>query len=226
VALAAAASLAAWGCCDGLSIRLSRVADFLSGVVSVSGEVSAEFSSSDPGLATASFDGDFASFADIPAFPADQIETDLSAAAYLGRHAARDVDCDAAEEDMTVLYADVASPAADVVFASWSGDAYTADKGVCYLGWVEGGEARLAASWCGDDSGLMYCSMPTAAAVAAPTCELCDSESGACAACDMGGRLFSCLPPKSVSGGIDIDIDIDFDHDGDLAPFEDSDGAP
>ena len=215
------------GCCDGLSIRLSRMVDFLSGVVGISGSVSADVAASDSAFASVVFSGDFAGFADIPAFPSDEVETDLSGATWLGGGVAFDMDYDASDEDVTVLFADVPSPGADVVFSSWRGDAYTADKGVCYLGWAESGEARLAATWCGEESGLMFCSMPAGVAGAAPSCERCDAQTGSCTACDMSDRLKSCLPKKSASGSvdIDIDIDIDFDHDGELSVDSDADGA-
>jgi hypothetical protein len=215
----AAAALLAWGCCDGLSLRLSRMADFLFGVIELSAEVSAS------GLASVTFSGDFAGFADIPAFPADEVDLDLTGAAYVGGSAKRDVDYDAAKEKVTLLVAQGGALAAPAVFAKWHGDRYTADKGVCYLGWVDGPLVRLAATWCGDESGLMYCEMPSNE-TGAPSCELCDAETGSCAACDMGDREKACLPPKSVSGGIDIDIDIDFDHDQDVALDTDPDGAP
>lgn len=223
LALAAAVAALAWGCCDGLSIRLSRMADFLGGVIDVSAEVSADVSGA--GLVGVAFDGDFAGFADIPAFPAGEIAADLSGAAWSGGGGSFDMDYDAAREDVALLAAQGGALASPLVFASWRGDRYTADKGVCWLGWVEGAEARLAASWCGDETGLMYCEMPTVEG-ATPACELCDAETGGCAACDMGGRLKSCLPEKSVSGSIDIDIDIDFDHDQDVEADADTDGAP
>ena len=165
----------------------------------------------------AAFDGDFASWAEIPAFPVDEIETDLESAAYMGNVAPFrfDMDYDAADEGVSLLVALDAALRPLVVFASWRGDKYTADKGVCYLGWVEGGTARLAATWCGKGAGVMYCAMP-ASGEGAPTCELCDSADGACAACSMGGRLDSCLPKESIAGSVDLDVDIDFDLDGDL----------
>ena len=217
--LAAAAGALAWGCCDGLSLRLSRMADFLSGVIDLSAAVSVS------GLASATFNGDFATWADVPAFPAGEIDLDLTGAAWVGGSEKRDMDYDAAKEKVTLLAAQGGALAAPAVFATWRGDRYTADKGVCYLGWVDGALVRLAAAWCGDESGLMYCEMPSSG-TGAPSCELCDAETGACNACDMHDREKSCLPPKSVSGGIDIDIDIDFDHDQDVMLDTDPDGAP
>jgi hypothetical protein len=219
--LAAATSILAGSCCDGLSIRLSRIFDFLSGV----GEISAEVSASDTGFETVSFNGDFATWSNIPAFPADEIGVDLTSATYLGGSAKHDVDFDASRENVTLLVPVDAALAPLTVFASWHGDKYTADKGVCYLGWVDGTEIRLAATWCGDDSGLMYCAMPDTKA-GTPWCELCDAEDGTCAPCPMSGRLDSCLPPKSASGSIDIDIDIDIDFDHDPDVWIDADGAP
>jgi hypothetical protein len=60
----------------------------------------------------------------------------------------------------------------------------------------------------------MYCATSNSGQ-GAPECDLCETSSGACAACDMGHRLTSCLPPKPA-GGIDIDVDIYIDIDVDL----------
>lgn len=210
--LLAAALLLAWGCCDGLRVKLSRVGDFLQGIIDLSGSVSIEGSSS--------FGGDFAAWADIPAFDEGEIEFDLTGAVYFEGSDELDVDYDAADEELALLRADGA-----VIFAAWRGDKYTADKGVCWLGWVEGGEAKLAAAWCGDDAGVMYCGMPTSGQ-GEPTCDLCESSSGACAACDMDARLSACLPPKPTSGSVDVDVDIDIDIDVDMDLDEETCGAP
>jgi hypothetical protein len=209
--LLAAALLLAWGCCDGARIKLSRIADFLSGVVEISIDLSMDE------FVSASFDGNFAAWAEIPAFSVDEIETDLTAALYATGSASFDMDNDAAAESVVVLAADDDSTfVAPIFFASWRGDKYTADKGVCYLGWVDETQVRIAATWCGDATGVMYCTT-SKSGQGAPECDLCEASSGACAACDLDGRMTSCLPPKPLSGSIDIDVDIDLDVDFDVS---------
>ena len=197
----------AWGCCVGATIKLSRIADFLSGIVEISGSASVEVSSS--------FDGDFAGWADIPAFSVEELDVDLSGAAYYEGSTSFDVDYDAAKEQVALLKAvDDAALGAPMIFAAWSGDKYTIDGGVCYVGWVGDAEAHLAASWCGDGGGVMICSMSTVGA-GALSCDLCEGSS-ACTPCSMNGRLEDCLPPEPTGGSIDLDVDIDIDIDIDI----------
>jgi hypothetical protein len=212
----AAALFLAWGCCVGATIKLSRVADFLSGVIEISGSASVEVSSS--------FDGDFAGWADIPAFSEDELDVDLSGAAYYEGSESFDVDYDAANEQVALLRAVApAAPGAPMIFAAWSGDKYTIDGGVCYVGWVGDAEAHLAASWCGDGGGVMVCSMPIASSTA--SCDLCEGSSP-CTPCDPGGRLEDCLPAEPTGGSVDLDVDIDIDIDIDIDVGDDTGGAP
>jgi hypothetical protein len=205
VLLALAALLLVSACCD-LSFKLGRVKAFLSGVfeLAVEGEIS--------GWAQVEFSGDFGAFAYLPAFDDDAIETDVSTAEFSLAHVDYDVDYDASDEYISGLRAEGAG--SPVVFVFWRGDKYTVDKGVCYLGWFEGGDARLAANHCGQDNGAMYCTMPVTNEDAT-YCERC-SGGGACESCDMGQSLSKCLPDKEEGGGADLDIDIDIDIDIDL----------
>lgn len=215
----AAALLLAWGCCAGVSLKLGRVGDFLSGVVEISGSVSVD------AMVSSSFDGDFAGWADIPAFSAEEFDIDLSGAVYFEASHSFDVDYDAAAEDLRLLAADdpdvLGEPA---IFAAWAGDKYTADAGVCYVGWVGATEVHLAASWCGDDGGVMLCDMPSGAA-AGPTCRQCLGGSS-CTDCDMGGDMEDCLPPAPSSGSVDLDVDVDIDIDIDIDVDLGVGGAP
>lgn len=195
-------------CCDNLWIKLGRVKLYLSGVfeLAVEGEIS--------GWAEVEFSGDFGAFANLPAFDETEIETDISAAVFSLAHVEYDADYDAADERISGLRAE--GLGAPVVFVTWRGDKYTVDKGVCYLGWVEGGEIKLAANHCGQDNGAMYCYQP-GASEELTYCERC-TAGGVCESCDMGARLKKCLPAeeKGASADLDIDIDIDIDIDLDL----------
>lgn len=219
--LLAAALATTWGCCDDPRINLSRIGDFLNGVLDLSLDLSIDE------LVSFSFDGDFAGWAGIPAFSTDEIEVDLTAAAYFEGDASFDIDLDALKEDVRLIAADVTGSAVPVLFATWRGDKYTADKGVCYLGWVDETRLVLAATWCGDDSGVMYCWRPDNG-MGDPSCELCETSTGGCTGCAMNERLTACLPPKpaSIDVDVDIDIDIDIDIDMDMDVGGDTCGAP
>jgi hypothetical protein len=214
--LALAATLATSACCRDLSLGLGRVRDFLSGVLDLSLTVDAGV------FVSSSFSGSFDAWADIPLFDSGEISTDLSAATWAEALIEVDIDLDGLAEDARLLLPEgVATGGNRLVFVSWRGDAYTVDKGVCYLGWVEGGRVELAASRCGEDLGVMRCSMPTAGG-GALSCRLCPA-SGSCAACDTGGDLDDCLPEKEGGGSIDIDVDIDADIDADIDFDRDAD---
>jgi len=206
-ALLAAVALSA--CCASGSIGLGRIADFLSGVL----EVSLETSSS--GYVTYALSGSLGGWADIPSLDEARLELDLSAATWADRFVDYDVDYDAVDEALRLLRAETGAAAGgELVFVSWSGDAYTADKGVCYLGWVGEDETVIAASYCGETTGAMYCSMNRGAQGKAE-CESCD-ETGDCAACDLTKSLEACLPPEESGASLDIDVDIDIDIDIDM----------
>jgi hypothetical protein len=213
----AAALLLAWGCCVGATIKIGRIGDFLNGVIAVSAEVSID------AFTSFSFDGDFAAWADIPAFAVDAIEADLSTAVYTSGEASLDIDYDAADEGLALLAADDPALSEPMLFAAWSGDKYTMDEDVCYLGWLDANSVHIAAGRCGDGTGVMYCWRPDNG-MGDPYCELC--ESGGCAPCDMTGDLDDCLPPAPSSGSIDLDVDVDIDIDIDIDVDNGTGGAP
>ncbi|HUT77345.1 MAG TPA: hypothetical protein VM285_06650 [Polyangia bacterium] len=209
VVLALVAGLAFLACCRDLSLGLWRVRDFLSGVLDISLTVDAEI------FVSTGFEGDFDDWSDIPLFDDGEIETDLTAAAYSGALFEIDLDFDGIEEKTSLILAEGAAASGNrPIFVAWEGDSYTVDKGVCYLGWAENGDVKLAAARCGQSTGVMYCSMPQNSEDLA-RCELCPA-SGACTPCDMDGELDDCLPEKEAGGSIDIDIDIDADIDLDM----------
>jgi hypothetical protein len=206
---ALAAGLALAACCRDLSLGLGRVRDFLAGVLDLSLTVDAE------AFGSTGFEGDFDGWSDIPLFDSGEIATDLSGAAWGEALLDVDLDLDGVAEGTRLLLPDGVSTSGNrLVFVSWRGDAYTVDKGVCWLGWAEGGSVKLAAARCGQPTGVMYCSMP-AAEGGTVSCELCPA-SGSCAACDMDGDLDECLPEEEGGGSIDIDVDIDADIDLDM----------
>ena len=201
--------LTAAACCVSGSIKLRRVRDFMAGVLDVTIQLDAS--------ATASydFDGDLGGFADIPAFFDAEVEAELGADGFAAGFVEADVDFDAFEEELRLLVAEgVYSGGRPLVFTSWRGESYTADKGVCYLGWCEQGEVHLAANHCGQSNGYMRCSMPEDDELLA-RCETCSSP-GQCAECDLSKTLSKCLPEKEGGGSIDIDVDIDIDIDADI----------
>ena len=150
-------------CCDKGSLRLRRISAFLSGVFEVAFELEID------GYASFDFDGDAGDWARIPAFDGARIATDLSAAAFSRQQAGYDVDWDAVDETIRLVLAENADPdIPDLLLIQWGGDAYTADKGVCYLGWTEQGQVKIAASHCDDDIGVMYCRMSGSTAGVAP----------------------------------------------------------
>jgi hypothetical protein len=209
VVLALVLGLALAACCRDLSLGLWRVRDFLSGVLELSLTVEVE------AFVPTGFSGDFDDWSDIPLFDSGEISTELSGAAWGEAWLGFDLDLDGLDEDARLLLAGgVPSSGNSPVFVSWRGDAYTVDRGVCWLGWVEGGSVKLAAARCGQPTGVMVCSMPAGNEDLA-RCELCPA-SGACATCDMEGDLDECLPEKEAGGGVDLDIDVDIDVDIDL----------
>ncbi len=209
VILALVVGLALAACCRDLSLGMGRVRDFLSGVLDISLSVDVDV------FVSSSFSGGFDAWADIPLFDSGEVATDLSAATWGEALLDFDLDLDGAAEDTRLLLPDgVPTSGSRLVFVSWRGDSYTVDKGVCYLGWAEGGRVKLVAARCGEATGLMVCSMPATGGDTV-SCELCPA-SGSCELCDMGGDLDDCLPEKKVGGSIDIDVDIDVDIDLDI----------
>ena len=45
------------------------------------------------------------------------------------------------------------------VFASWRGDRYSFDEGMCYLLWWEGGRSELMTARCDDEEPAVHCQM-------------------------------------------------------------------
>ena len=196
-------------CCDKGSLRLRRISAFLSGVFEVAFELEID------GYASFDFDGDAGDWARIPAFDGARIATDLSAAAFSRQQAGYDVDWDAVDETIRLVLAENADPdIPDLLLIQWGGDAYTADKGVCYLGWTEQGQVKIAASHCDDDIGVMYCRMSQGSDGPA-ICEGCYTGQ-ACQLCDMKKSLNDCLPSSSDGSSVDVDVDIDIDIDMDI----------
>ncbi|MFO8073163.1 MAG: hypothetical protein R6V85_14925 [Polyangia bacterium] len=210
VALLLAAALAASSCCDDLRIRLGRVRDFLSGVYELTVEVDIS------GFAETSFDGDVAGWARIPRLSLSEIDADLAASSYSSAQASFDVDWDASSEKIEMLAVEEAYGvgARPLILMKWKGDRFTVDKGVCYLSWVEGSRIELAAAYCGESTGAMYCEMSEGYPENA-SCVGCDAD-GQCVPCKMDKRLGACLPPEEKSGSVDIDVDIDIDIDLDV----------
>ncbi len=203
------ALLLASACCKEGSLRLGRISGFLSGVFEVAFELDID------GYASFSFDGDTGGWARIPAFDDERIVTDLSAAAFSGNQVEHDVDWDASDETLyLVLAQEIGLSIPDILFVRWKGDSYTADKGVCYLGWTEHGEVKIAASRCDDDIGVMYCRMNQWSDGPA-VCESCYTGQS-CELCDMTESLGDCLPDDSSGSSVDIDVDIDIDIDIDM----------
>ncbi len=161
------------------------------------------------------FDGDTGGWAQIPALDDARIATDLSAAEFSRSLVGYDVDFDAVDESVKLLLAqDVGSGTPDLLLIHWDGDAYTADKGVCYLGWTEQGRVKIAASHCNDDVGVMYCRM-NQGSDGPVICERCYTGE-ACQICDMNSSLGKCLPSSSSESSVDLDVDIDIDIDIDM----------
>jgi hypothetical protein len=197
-------------CCVSGSIGLGRVSGFMEGVLEISADLNLE------GFVDHDFAGGAGVWADVGSFDQTRVETDLSAAVFTQANIVHDVDDDVFEERISLLRAVTsAAVGGEVLFVSWTGDEYTVDKGVCYLGWLEGSEVKLAASYCEVNLGTMYCTA-NQSSDPRPSCETCDSD-GMCIACDMGKSLDACLPPKSIGGSVDLDIDIDIDIDIDVA---------
>jgi hypothetical protein len=205
-------SLVVSACCDHVSIELGRLRGFLSGVFELSVEIQID------GFISSEFSGDVSllgEWAFIPSFDGAEVEADVSGAAFTRAIIEYDVDKDAAKERISVLRAEGGALTLPLDFFIWNGDAWTADKDVCYLGWAEGGEVKIAASYCGETTGVMYCFMP-GASEANVLCEACDTD-GYCEQCSPKGSLDKCLPNKADgSGSIDLDIDIDIDIDLDM----------
>jgi len=197
-----AVAVAVVACCT-MEFKLGRVRAFMSGVFEVAVEMQIE------GWISVDFSGDLGAFANLPAFDDGEVVTDIASDQFSLAHVEDDIDDDASDEQLSVLRATGAG--APVTFVFWRGDAYTVDKGVCYLGWAEGGEVKLAANWCKQENGAMYCHMPGADEQLA-YCERCKAD-GSCEACSMQMGLEECLPKKKDSGGLDLDIDIDIDID-------------
>jgi hypothetical protein len=206
VALASAVWIAA--CCESISIKLGRISDFLVGVfdISIGGEVDIE------GYLSVEFSGDLSAWSQIPSFDGTAVETDISAAVFSTAEVKYDVDYDAKKERIRVLRAE--DGGAPLLFLGWHGDSYTQDGDVCYLGWVEQQQVNLAAGYCKQATGAMYCRMPTANEDAL-YCERCP-EGSACVTCEHGTKLKKCLPPEPEGFGADLDIDIDIDIDMDI----------
>ncbi len=203
------ALLLASACCDSGSLRLGRISAFLSGVFEVAFELEID------GYVSFSFDGDTGDWAQIPEFDDTRIVIDLSAAAFSRRQVAYDVDWDAIDESLGLLLAqDIGPSISDLLFIRWRGDSYTADKGVCYLGWTEHGEVKIAASRCNDDIGVMYCRMNQWSDGPA-ICESCYTGQS-CELCDMEESLGKCLPHDSSGSSVDLDVDVDIDIDIDM----------
>ncbi len=202
--------LLAAACCTNGDLRLGRISAFLSGVFEVAFELEID------GYISFDFDDDLGDWAQIPAFDDARIETDLSAAAFSRNNLVKyDVDWDAFDEPLELLLAqDIGSGISDLLLVQWRGDAYTADKGVCYLGWTEHGEVKLAASHCDDDIGIMYCRMNQWSDGPA-VCESCYTGQS-CTLCDMKESLGKCLPDDSPGSSVDLDVDIDIDIDIDM----------
>lgn len=203
--LALSAAVAVSACCD-LSFKLGRVRGFLAGVFEVSVEVAVE------GYVSVDFSGDLSAWSQISSFADVEVETDISASDFSIADIKYDVDYDASDEKIRVLRAE--GTGTPLVFLAWKGDKYTVDKGVCYLGWYEQGQAKLAAAYCKQTNGAMYCHMPPANEDAA-YCEKCNG-SGSCTTCDMTQSLEKCLPKEETGVDLDVDIDIDIDIDIDL----------
>jgi len=192
-------------CCDGGSISLGRISAFLSGVFEVTFELEID------GSFTSNYDGDPGGWAQIPALDDTRIETDLSATTFSESLVKYDVDLDVIDEPLKIL---LVQDTSEVFFIQWSGDAYTADKGVCYLGWHEFGAVKIAASHCDDDVGVMYCRMNQGSDGPA-TCIGCYADEP-CVPCDMKESLGKCLPSSSSGSSVDLDVDIDIDIDIDM----------
>lgn len=207
----AAVALLVTACCISGSIKIGRVSGFMSGVM----EVSIGFDAA--GSYGTILPGGVGGWADLESFDEARITTDLSAAAFSYKVGEEyDVDLDASAEELIFLRAETsAAVGGEMVFVAWEGDKWTVDKGVCYLGWMEEGDVKIAASYCGVDLGTMYCTAHQSNDPR-PLCETCSAD-GMCSDCDMGKSLDKCLPPKSVGGSVDLDIDIDMDIDIDVA---------
>jgi hypothetical protein len=214
-----AGSLVISACCGHISIKLGRLEGFLSGVFELSLEIQID------GFISSEFSGDLSllgEWAWIPSFDGAEVETDVTGAVFTRAIIEYDVDKDASKERISVLRAEGGSVGgAPLDFFIWNGDAWTADKDVCYLGWYEGNEAKIAASYCGETTGVMICYM-SGTSTTTVFCDACDTD-GFCEPCSLKESLDKCLPNKADGGGsidldIDIDIDIDLDMDVDLEP--------
>ena len=196
-----ATAIGASGCCDEASLNMSRISGFLEGVVDLRTELDLST------FASLSFSGTIGSWAHVPSLSQYRIEADLSDVEYSSGSVEYDVDFDGADERIRVVET-VKGSGQQLLFASWKGDEYTLDDDVCYLGWVEGGVVKLAASPCGEDAGTMFCDQLLSGATD-PDCERCNAAGLGCVDCDMSGDLNDCLPEEK--GGVDLDVDIDAD---------------
>jgi hypothetical protein len=138
------------------------------------------------------FDFDWAGWAKISAATDATLDFDFAGSLTFRTRTTGDVDDDGVDEKVRLLAVAEDDPSApDRVFASWEGDKYSFDRGMCYLLWWEGKRIELLSASCDQIEPALHCVM-TRGKEASLSCDVCNGN-GACMECGAQQTVDDCI---------------------------------
>ncbi|MBN1606545.1 MAG: hypothetical protein JW940_07915 [Polyangiaceae bacterium] len=173
-------------CCSDYKLRVGKLGGRMDAGFDVAADVDFDW-----GMRF-DFDFDWAGWAKISAATQATLDFDGAGSLTFKTRTTGDVDDDGVDEAVRLVAVAEDDPSEpDRVFASWEGDKYSFDQGMCYLLWWDGKRIELLGAGCDQLEPALHCVM-TRGNPASLSCDVCNGH-GACMECSAGQSVDDCI---------------------------------
>lgn len=178
--------VAAQACCDDYKLRVGSLSGRMDFGFDAAADVDFDWDM------RFDFGWDWSGWAGISAATEANLDFDWTGAGSFRTRINGDVDDDGVDEKVRLIAVAKDDPSdPDRVYATWKGDEYSFDQGICYLLWWEGRRIELLSARCDESEPALHCSM-TWGNESSLSCDVCN-DAGACMQCGTDQTIADCV---------------------------------